>query len=135
MNKENCPISRNTEQRQVIFEELAKLHTHPTADELYNIVKNRLPKISLGTVYRNLEFLAKTGEITKLELSGAQKRFDGKKHAHYHLRCQTCQKIFDLPLKQIAELDSALGTIEGFEITSFRLEFNGLCPNCQKKAK
>ncbi len=134
MYQYNNTTARNTEQRRVILEELTKLDSHPTADELYKIVKKKLPKISLGTVYRNLEFLAKTSQITKLELSGTQKRFDGKIHNHYHLRCQVCQNIFDIPIQPIPELDSVLGKKQGFEIKDFHLEFSGICPNCNRHA-
>ena len=64
------PQTRMTRQRAVILEELRKVKTHPTADELYSIVRERLPRISLGTVYRNLDFLADTGEIRRLEAAG-----------------------------------------------------------------
>ena len=59
------PQTRMTRQRAVILEELRKVKTHPTADELNSIVRERLPRISLGTVYRNLDFLADTGEIRR----------------------------------------------------------------------
>ena len=71
------PQQRTTRQRQVILEELQKLQSHPTAAALYEIVRRRVPKISLGTVYRNLELLARTGLIRKLEFAGAEARFDG----------------------------------------------------------
>ena len=70
-------LQRNTRQRQVILEELQKLTSHPTAAVLYDIVRRRLPKISLGTVYRNLELLARMGMVQKLELAGGEARFDG----------------------------------------------------------
>ena len=67
-------IQRNTRQRQVILEELRCLESHPTAAALHAIVRRRLPKISLGTVYRNLELLARKGMIQKLESAGAEAR-------------------------------------------------------------
>jgi len=66
-----------TKQRRVIVEELKKLKTHPTATLIYELVRKRLPRISLGTVYRNLDLLAEAGIIQKLETAGTQKRFDG----------------------------------------------------------
>ena len=75
------PFQRNTRQREVILEELRKLRSHPTAPVLYEIVRRRLPRISLGTVYRNLELLAKSGVVRKLELSDSEARFDGNKVA------------------------------------------------------
>ena len=74
---------RMTQQRQVILEELRNVNTHPSADEIYEMVRKRLPRISLGTVYRNLEILCASGEIQKLEAGGSIKRFDGNPRNHY----------------------------------------------------
>ena len=90
------PQTRMTRQRAVILEELRKVKTHPTADELYSIVRERLPRISLGTVYRNLDFLADTGEIRRLEAAGTTKRFDGDISWHQHVRCIHCGRIGDV---------------------------------------
>ncbi|MCJ7604005.1 MAG: transcriptional repressor, partial [Desulfobulbaceae bacterium] len=68
---------RMTKQRQVILEELRKVKTHPTADDMYQMLRKKMPKISLGTVYRNLEILSESGIIQKLDVGGTQKRFDG----------------------------------------------------------
>ena len=87
---------RNTRQRQVILEELQKLTSHPTAAGLYEIVRRRLPKISLGTVYRNLELLARTGLIQKLEFGGGEARFDGNVDRHDHVRCVRCGRVDDI---------------------------------------
>ena len=70
-------FQRNTPQRKVILEELQKAASHPTAAELYEIVRRRLPRISLGTVYRNLELLSESGLIRKLSMGSAEARFDG----------------------------------------------------------
>jgi Fur family ferric uptake transcriptional regulator len=74
-----------TNQRQVILEEIQKVNTHPTADEVYETVRKRLPRISLGTVYRNLEILSACGLIQKIGPLSNQMRFDGitKKHYQY----------------------------------------------------
>ncbi|OQX90652.1 MAG: transcriptional repressor, partial [candidate division Zixibacteria bacterium 4484_95] len=75
MKKESIKKSRMTNQRRVVYEELKKLTSHPTADELYRVVKKRIPKISLGTVYRNLNLLVKTGVIRRLYFSDSIYRF------------------------------------------------------------
>ncbi|MFP4672575.1 MAG: Fur family transcriptional regulator, partial [Desulfohalobiaceae bacterium] len=67
---------RFTTQRRAILEELQKVQTHPTADEVYEMVRNRLPKVSLGTIYRNLDMLASQGMIQKLHVADTQMRFD-----------------------------------------------------------
>jgi Fur family ferric uptake transcriptional regulator len=81
------PFDRRTPQREILLEELAKTNSHPTACELYDIVRRRLPRIGLGTVYRNLELMAESGMIVKLEVGGVQKRFDADTTPHYHIRC------------------------------------------------
>jgi Fur family ferric uptake transcriptional regulator len=123
-----------TKQRQVLLEELKKLHSHPTAIELYEIVRKRLPHISLGTVYRNLEFLADIGLINKLEIAGVQKRFDGKTENHYHIRCIRCNRVEDVPLEPIPEVERAVTGVSDYEVLTHRLEFVGLCPACRREA-
>jgi Fur family transcriptional regulator, ferric uptake regulator len=125
----NTPKRRMTSQRRIILEELRKTKTHPTADELYAMARKRLPKISLGTVYRNLDQLAESGEVLKLEMCGSQKRFDGFTHDHYHVRCQVCGRVADV------DADLALPGLdrlkaEEFTITGLYMEFVGTCAHC-----
>jgi Fur family ferric uptake transcriptional regulator len=125
---------RMTRQRKVILEELRKLNTHPSADEIYEVVRHRLPRISLGTVYRNLEVLSELGEIQKLELSGLLKRFDWDTKKHYHIRCVRCSRVDDAPIAPLNQLDNELYGATVFEIIGHNLEFTGLCPECSRKA-
>jgi Fur family ferric uptake transcriptional regulator len=120
-----------TKQRKVIVEELKKLKTHPSATALYELVRKRLPRISLGTVYRNLDLLAEAGIIQKLETAGTQKRFDGTVENHYHVRCVQCGQVDDIPLPLFGEIEDLLGELSNYKILSHRLEFQGVCPSCQ----
>ena len=122
--------TRMTRQRAVILEELRKSRMHPTADELYSRVRERLPRISLGTVYRNLDFLADSGEIRRLEAAGSIRRFDGAMTQHQHVRCVYCGRIGDV--MQVREAPTVDGMrVEGFaEILSSRVEFDGFCKMC-----
>ncbi len=122
----------NTNQRRVIVEELKKLSCHPTADELYEIVKQRLPKISLGTVYRNLEQLSAAGLVWKLDLSGSQNRFDGNVKKHFHKRCHKCGSVEDIDYNVFADADNYLSSAcKGNGIEDYTLEFRGLCGCCK----
>lgn len=122
----------NTNQRRIIIEELRKLKTHPTADELYAIVREKLPQISLGTVYRNLELLAEAGKIWKLELSGKQKRFDGNVNKHFHMRCSNCGRIEDMEADEMSEIDDKLNDlVDKLKVDGYRLELSGLCSKCK----
>ena len=121
---------RMTRQRKVILEELCKVDTHPSADEVYAMVRKRLPRISLGTVYRNLEILAERGQIQKLEPGGTLKRFDGKTESHYHLRCIRCDRMIDAPVDFDVMIKHDLKSATDFKIIGHKLEFIGICPEC-----
>ncbi|MBI9097891.1 MAG: transcriptional repressor [Spirochaetaceae bacterium] len=122
---------RNTEQKSVILEVLQTHKDHPTADQLYSEVRERLPKISLGTVYRNLEKLSSSGVIMKLELGGNQKRFDPNPMDHYHFRCITCSSIEDLPQDLKVDLpDINSETRSNRVILGTTLEYYGYCEEC-----
>ncbi len=121
---------RVTRQRSLILAELAAVKTHPTADELYSLVRSRLPRISLGTVYRNLQVLAGEGRVRVLSGPGGSKRYDADLHEHCHARCFGCGRVFDL--------ENASGTMEqcsplapeGFRLLGYRVEYVGLCREC-----
>ena len=124
-------LQRNTRQRQVILEELQKLTSHPTAAVLYTIVRRRLPKISLGTVYRNLELLARMGMVQKLELAGGEARFDGRVARHDHVRCVRCGRVDDVSAPPLDLFEGAANDWGGYQILGHRLEFFGICPQCR----
>jgi len=123
---------RMTHQREIILDELNRSKVHPTADELYESIRKKLPRISLATVYRNLEILSKAGLIKKLEISGRQKRFDWDPEPHNHVFCIQCHQVDNIstPVSQVP----AVGPIhdKGYRVTGCRIEFFGLCPKCQK---
>ncbi len=122
---------RVTKQRKVLLDELCKVYTHPTADELYQMARKRLPRISLGTVYRNLELMAENGMIQKLEVGGTQKRFDGNAAPHYHVRCLKCNRVDDLDLALEQDVEAQARQRTGYTILRHSLEFSGFCPDCR----
>ena len=124
-------ITRMTEQRRVILEELKKVTSHPTADEVYEMVRNRLPKVSLGTIYRNLDILSESGMIQRLEVGGSQMRFDANIEDHYHIRCTRCGTIADIPKRSIPGIEDIFSGALGYEITGHRIELVGICPDCR----
>lgn len=122
---------RRSKQREVILEVLRGTKSHPTADWIYHEVRKILPKISLGTVYRNLKLLKEKGDILELQYGDGQSRFDGNPENHYHFTCQRCGRVYDVeePLRKDMELD--LSKKLGFIITHHRVEFYGICKDCQ----
>lgn len=126
---------RLTTQRRVILEELRQADSHPTADGVYELVRRRLPHISLGTVYRNLEVLSRHGLIQKLELGGDQRRYDGCLANHYHVRCIRCGRVDDVPVDPMPSLEDALRVLTEYEIVGHSVEFVGLCPHCKEESR
>jgi len=126
------PNLRMTRQRRVVLEELRNFTHHPSADEIYEVVRRRLPRISLGTVYRNLEVLSELGEIKKLEFGGTIKRFDGDPGDHYHVRCNLCDRVDNAPMPQLEDIEKRISRETDYRIIGHRLEFFGLCPECAK---
>jgi Fur family ferric uptake transcriptional regulator len=126
---------RITRQRKVILEELRKVTSHPTADEIYQMVKKRLPKISLGTVYRNLEVLSESGEIQKIDVDENRLRYDGNPKEHYHIKCIKCGRVDDLHDLPDLKMEKKAGRITNWEITGHRLDFFGICPACLKAGR
>lgn len=122
---------RNTTQRETILEELKKLDTHPTADDIYSVVREQLPRISMGTIYRNLEILAKSGFIKRFPVDGIM-RFDAKLNKHYHIRCTKCGKLEDVELEIEEQLEHIASNQTDFQIKGFKLEFSGICPDCKE---
>ena len=125
------PQVRMTKQRAVILEALRSVTSHPTADEIYTMVKEKLPRISLGTVYRNLDLLSSSKEIKKLDRAGLQMRFDGNTAPHQHVRCERCGSIGDLFLPLEVTMPSPTD-VSNFTIHSAEVEFLGICHNCKK---
>lgn len=127
------PIRRQSRQRAVVLEELQALACHPTARELYDRVRRRLPKISLGTVYRNLEQLCGCGEACRMEGAG-EARFDADTRPHDHVRCVRCGCVADLPGPPTPLYPGKLDKTAGFEMIGYRLEYLGICPACRRSA-
>jgi Fur family ferric uptake transcriptional regulator len=125
--------ANKTQQRSVILEELMKVRTHPTADEVYDMAKRRIPNISLATVYRNLEWMASHNRIRRLNISGTKKRYDADIKRHYHIRCKECGGVFDIRVEELKEVERILLNLEGRNgIEDFEIEFKGICSNCKK---
>ena len=122
-----------TRQRGRILEELRAVTTHPTADEIYEMVRKKLPRVSLGTVYHNLQALSRVGVIRKLP--GTPMRFDGNVRQHYHIRCIHCGGVADLPItKEIVVLEDVREATD-WDLVGHEIEFLGVCPQCKTKAR
>ncbi|MEG2295254.1 MAG: transcriptional repressor [Oscillospiraceae bacterium] len=119
-----------SKQRELIEQTVKTNKIHPTADDIYSILKPEYPHLSLGTVYRNLNTLVEIGSIHKLSIPNASDRFDGQLHQHYHVICNVCRKIFDVELSFCDKLDEIIKEKTGVCATSHQLIINGICENC-----
>lgn len=133
MGSKQRKVRRQTFQRMVVLEELVKMKSHPRAEELYERVKRRIPNISLGTVYRNLHILKEQGLAQELTNGKEASRWEGNISPHYHFVCQSCHRVWDLPVPVERRLERRLIRQLGLEIYGHRLEFYGLCNNCRCK--
>jgi Fur family ferric uptake transcriptional regulator len=133
ISMDQLPNMRLTTQRQVILEELSKVTSHPTANEVYDMVRKRLPRIGLGTVYRNLELMADSGVILKLEVGGTQKRFDATTETHYHVRCTKCDRVNDIDIPVQKNINKLAAQASAYQILGHHIEFSGICEDCHKE--
>ncbi len=106
---------------------------HPTVDHLYELVKKELPNISLATVYRNLNSLAETGVIRRIQDLDNAVRFDHNMCNHYHFICTKCNKVYDVPQNIAPNLSDKLSAETGLTAETYDITFKGVCHECQKK--
>jgi Fe2+ or Zn2+ uptake regulation protein len=123
--------SRETRQRALVYAIVASTESHPTADWVYARAREAMPRVSLGTVYRNLQRLAADGRIRAIDAWGKTTRWDADLSAHHHFVCTGCGLIHDVPKPEgeDARLAASL-RLPGFTITGHRLELEGLCRSC-----
>lgn len=121
-------MERITNQKEIILDYLKSVTSHPSAEEVYLAVKKKLPRISLGTVYRNLNNLKKKGEVQ--EISSEVSHYDGNTVSHIHFICEDCQKIFDIfeECQLLKKKKTKVGIIKNYKVY-----FYGICKNCRKR--
>lgn len=128
----NTPARRNTRQRALILEIVRATSSHPTADEIYELARERDPSISKGTVYRNLNLLSGMNEIRKLPMPVGPDHYDFNMDNHYHFICRNCCKVVDANIPYQDELNGAGTNMPDYITEWHRLILVGLCPECSK---
>ena len=109
-----------SQQRNCIMNIVVSNPVHPTAEQVYDIARRSYPKISLGTVYRNLNQL---GSV----------RFDGRTDPHFHMICSCCEKVFDVELGEMMCLNDKIRTKYDFDVTEYEISIKGICSECREK--
>ncbi len=121
---------RMTPSRRAILSVLEVSCDHPTAEDICRLVRERLPRTSLATVYRNLEQLAQGGAIRVIEDGRNQRHYDAVLTPHYHVRCSKCGQVVDAPIDAQDALEREAAEASGYEITGHQLSFTGTCTEC-----
>ena len=127
-------MGRGSRQRDVVLHVLQEASNHPTVNEVYQAVRREIPRVSLGTVYRNLEKLSLAGNIPRLDKTGAQRRYAGNTMPHLHVCCRLCGRVGDVDAREAAlpELGSVAGRhIDGFILEEYQVDLVGLCTVCR----
>ena len=123
---------RRSRQRELIYQAVLASREHPTAQMVYDTLRPQMPRLSLGTVYRNLHQMAQEGRL--VELAGPVARFDAILEPHDHFLCSECGRVVD----SAASCDPALSVEAvpvGWTVTGHHLLFAGICPACGKAGK
>ena len=124
--------TRRTRQLATICEVVSAAHDHPTAEEVYTRVRRRLPRISLGTVYRNLQKLAAQQQLRVVHLADRPARHDGMLEDHDHFLCERCGMVADLMQATETSPDCSRLSQSGYQVRAHALNFYGLCPECSR---
>ena len=128
-------FSRRSEQRAVVLSVVRSTMDHPTAAWVHAQARRELPRIGLGTVYRNLARLAEEGLIREIRGGSGPARFDGNTGRHYHIRCLGCGRVNDLPISVTSRLEEEASQAMNFLVLGHEVEVHGLCPRCRPPSK
>lgn len=126
---------RYSHQRERIFRAVAESCEHPTANMVYEQLKTDMPRLSLGTVYRNLNQLADAGRLKKIPLSDGSCRFDKTREAHSHIVCEICGAVADVHLPSFQAFEQAIQEETDFSLRSYDVVLRGVCRRCKQNSE
>ena len=121
-----------TRQREAVLGVIREREDHPTANDIFEAARQRLPGISYATVYNSLRFLKEAGLVHELKFGDSASRYDRETDRHDHALCSQCGKLVDFDLPQAAELMKAAARRSKFKPQSVHLTLKGLCPDCRE---
>ena len=133
--KPKSKILKSSRQRDLVLHIIRATKCHPNADWIYEEARKEMHNIIIGTVYRNLNVLRDEGKIRELCFGRGVSRYDGDLRDHYHVRCNVCGIVEDVPHISPRASGNKIEELTGYQIYSHRLEFWGICPKCQKEEK
>lgn len=118
---------KRTKQKEIILDAVFELNHHPTADEIYLYLKKDYPRLSLATVYRNLNTYAQDGKIRKVSIPGDSERFDFNLSEHEHFYCESCHQVYDVKVN----ISEVINNVSPFVFSSYKLMLYGTCESCK----
>lgn len=125
-----------TFQRQAIYEAVIDSRQHPTPELIYEQVRQRIPSISLGTVYKNVKTFLDSGVLQEVTLHHGTLRLEANMTPHHHVVCSSCRAIYDLDHSAVEPIQYSTRAVpRGFAIQGCRVEFAGLCKTCRTERK
>jgi Fur family transcriptional regulator, peroxide stress response regulator len=130
-----------TEQRRAIYAALSASREHPSAEQIHRAVRDRLPRLSLATVYKNLEALRAIGAVSDVNSLHEHGRYEaalpgtGAGQPHHHLVCIRCRRVLDLHDRRLDRLRLGPEEAQGFEVRAVRVQVEGLCPQCRPRKR
>jgi len=123
---------RITPQRLAVLKVLAASHGHPSVERIYDTVRAQFPTTSIATIYKTVALLKQENEVIEISFPDGSNRYDGNKpYPHPHLICTRCKKIIDPDLSSLGNLAEEVIKETGFQIHTHRVDFFGLCRECQ----
>ena len=122
-------------QREAVLNYLRSTKSHPTAEQVYSVIRREYPKVSLGTIYRNLNLLAERGEILRFSCGDGVEHFDAVLKPHNHFVCRQCSVIYDLEAISAEEIGREAEKKFSGKIDGYELYFYGVCEPCLSKNK
>jgi Fur family peroxide stress response transcriptional regulator len=126
---------RKSRQREIILELLRNNPYHPSVEWIYRRVREEMPRVSLGTIYRNLDVLAALGLIQRVSFGEDRERFEANVGEHYHFICERCRQITDLEMPVDLSLNRRASRYGGRSVKRHRIVFYGICASCRMKKK
>jgi len=122
-----------TPQRLAVYDMLSHTTEHPTAEMIYQKVKEQYPTMSFATVYKSVEIFSKLGVIQVLNTGEDSFRYDAKMSEHPHIKCTKCGRVNDVSHLDARAVESLVENETGFKVNGHQFYFYGICPDCQKK--
>ncbi|HPZ15175.1 MAG TPA: transcriptional repressor [Sphaerochaeta sp.] len=124
---------RQTIQKGLVWDAVSTATNHPNAEQIYESIALLHPSISRATVYRNLNMLVDEGKVRRIKVLGGPDHFDHWLEKHYHIQCMECGSVGDVRLGDGFTVPEREVDAHGYELVSYEIVFNGICPDCQIK--